>query len=170
MSSVQACGSLRIALLIAVVSGCAGGPRLGVKLAVPIPSSVLMESRTIDNAVQSRPGLLTKEAFESIAGSVRALRADPSELFILVGDTIRIANEVRILALDSAGTVLGELPYYDFAYQGRGFFLLADGRARLNRVGTVVFTARLPTRHWRGTESTRPTTIVSLVVRRDAWP
>jgi hypothetical protein len=156
--------ALALLLLALASSGCIRIGRRGVSASVPIPSSVLLESRTLDHAVRDRPGLLTPEQIETIAPSIRALRADPVELSLLVGDTVRVADQVRILALDSAGAVLGEIPVYDFGYVGRGFRLLADGRVHLRRAGTVRFTARLPARHWSGRESARPSVQVALVV------
>ena len=157
----QALGLLLLAL---ASSGCIRVGRHGVSVSVPIPSSVLLESRTLDHAVRNRPGLLTPEQYDALAPSIRTLRSDPAELTLLVGDTVRVADQVRILALDSAGTVLGEIPVYDWAYAGRGFRLLADGRVHLRREGTVRFTARLPARHWSGRESARPSVQVALVV------
>jgi len=82
----------------------------------------------------------------------------------MVSDTVRVADQVRILALDSAGAVIGEVPVYDFGYRGRGFLMLKDGRVHLRREGTVRFTARLQARHWSGRESARPSVQVALVV------
>jgi hypothetical protein len=156
--------TLALLLLALASAGCIRIGRRGVSASVPIPSSVLLESRTLDHAVRDRPGLLTPEQLEIIAPSIRALRADPVELSLLAGDTVRVADHVRILALDSAGAVLGEIAVYDFGYAGRGFRLLADGRVHLRREGTVRFTARLPARHWSGRESARPSVQVALVV------
>ena len=151
-------------LLALAIAGCMRVSRRGVSASVPIPTSMVSESRTVDNTVSARAGRLTLEQLAIIAPTIRALRADPAELSLLAGDTVRVADRVRILALDSAGAVLGELPVYDFGYRGRGFLMLKDGRVHLRREGTVRFTARLQSRHWSGRESVRPSAQVSLVV------
>ena len=106
-----------------------------------------------------------------LASSIRTLRADPIELPQLVGDTIRVADLVRVLAIDSTGTVLGEIRFYDSNYSGalRGFRILSDGRVYLSRRGTVRFRARLPKQYWRGAESARPSAEVSIVVHGGAF-
>lgn len=165
MTSARA---LSVALLVASTSACLAPRGRGVSATIPVPASVLMESRTVDRAVPARAGQLTPAQVDSLAPRIRALRAEPAELEQVIGDTVRIASHVRILALDSAGTVLGELSVYDFGYTGRGFRLLADGRVYLSRVGTVRFTAQLPAALWRGAPAERPSALVTLTIRRDA--
>jgi hypothetical protein len=140
----------------------AGGGGIGVS--VPIPSSVVTESPTITHSVPTRAGQLSQQQFDSVAPAIRGLRADPAELSLLVGDTVRVSALVRIVALDSAGAALGEITMYDFGYSGRGFRLLSDGQVTLSRAGTVRFTARLAPRYWRGRDSARPSTQVALIV------
>lgn len=156
--------SALVVSLVLAAAGCVKVGRGGVSAAVPIPSSVLLESRSIDHAVPAREGVLTRERFAAIASSVRALRADPTSLSVDAGDTIRVADLVRIHALDSAGVSLGEIPFHDFAYTGRGFRLLTDGRVRLGRAGTVTYTARMPASLWPGDAKTRPSVQVPLLV------
>ena len=158
-----------LVVLSLATSGCLSAGKRGASLSVPIPSSVLLESRTVDHSVPERLGRLSSEEFEAVASSVRSLRADPEELSQLVGDTIRVADLVRVLAIDSAGVVLGEMPLYDFVYSGRRFRLLSDGRVHLSRRGTIRFRARLPKRYWRGAESARPSAEVSIVVHAGAF-
>lgn len=158
--------SVAIALLLTLASACISSSGRGVSASLPVPASVLMDSRTIDRGVPARSGQLTAAQVDSLAPRIRALRADPDALDAFVGDTVRVAREVRILALDSAGTVLGELPVYDFGYTGRGFRLLADGGLSLSRAGTIVFTARLPATLWIGAPAKRPSAVVTLTIRR----
>jgi len=162
---------LALVLLVPATSGCLRAGRQGFVVSVPIPSSVLFESRTIDHSVPERPGQLSPAEFEVLASSIRTLRADPIELPQLVGDTIRVADLVRVLAIDSTGTVLGEIRFYDWNYSGalRGFRILSDGRVYLSRRGTVRFRARLRKQYWRGAESARPSAEVSIVVHGGAF-
>jgi hypothetical protein len=146
--------------------GCFSIGRGGASASVPIPVSAVSESARIDHSAPERAGRLTQEQYFAIAASIRSLRADPTELEVEAGDTIRVADLVRIVAYDSAGTLLGELPFYDFTYQGRGFRLLSDGRVRLGRAGTVMFTASMPATHWTGQPRARPSTRVPIVVHR----
>lgn len=151
-------------MLTVMTAGCIHIGKGGVSASAPIPSSVLMESRTVDHSAPARPGQLTPQEVDSIAPSIRSLRAQPFEVTAFVGDTIRIADLVRVVALDSAGLALGEMPRYDFTYNGRGFRLLADGRVHLRRRGTVRFSASLPPRLWTGPKSKRPSTEVKIMV------
>lgn len=156
-----------LALLTFATAGCIHVGKGGIGVSAPIPASTMMESRTSDHSVPDRPGLLTQEKFESIATSIRTLRAQPAELTAFRGDTLRIADLVRIVAFDSSGAALGEIPRYDWNYSGRGFRLLTDGRVHVRRTGTVRFTARLPKQLWSGDESRRPSAQVKLMVVDD---
>lgn len=162
--TIRAAGFL---LLAFATAGCIHIGKGGIGVSAPIPTSILFESRTSDHTVPDRPGLLTLQEFDSIAPSIRALRAAPTELTAFRGDTLRIADLVRIQAFDSSGVALGEIPRYDWTYNGRGFFLLTDGRVHLRRRGTVRFTARLSKRLWFGDESKRPSAQVKLTVVDD---
>jgi hypothetical protein len=99
-----------------------------------------------------------------LAPSVRALRAEPGALTVQRGDTLRMADLVRIIALDSAGTPLGELPYSDYGFEGRGFFLLADGRVTFTRPGRLTYTVQWPESVWPGRASRRPMVAVPIRV------
>ena len=156
--------AVAVVLLTFATAGCIHIGKGGIGLSVPVPASTIMESRTIDHSVPDRPGLLTQEEFDSIAPSIRTLRAEPAELTAFRGDTLRMPDLVRIQAFDSAGVALGEIPRYDWKYSGRGFFLLTDGRVHLRRKGTVRFTVRLPKRLWSVDESERPSAQVTLMV------
>ena len=51
--------------------------------------------------------------YGEIAPRVARLRVSPAEIRIGVGDTVAVANRVRVFAIDSAGTNLGSLSTYD---------------------------------------------------------
>lgn len=162
---------VRLTLVCGIVlatGGCVRVQGRGVSVSVPVPSSMVMESTSVAHTVPVRAGQLTAAQLDSIAPFIHSLSAEPPELLQLVGDTVNVSALVRIIALDSAGSVLGELSTYDFGFSGRGFRLLADGRLHLGRAGTVRFTARLPKRHWAGREGERPAATVAVQVQRAA--
>lgn len=102
------------------VLGCLRVSRTGASVALPVPVSPALESRTITDPAPGRAGQLTRTELDSIAPHVRSLRASPQDLVHTVGDSIRVRELVRVLALDSAGAVLGDLPYFDYGFSGRG--------------------------------------------------
>jgi hypothetical protein len=140
----------------------------GVSATVPVPISPALESRTPDYKVPERGGQLTREQMDSIAPRIRALRADPTRLALAVGDTLHMPSVLRVYALDSAGTVLGELPSYDFAFSGRGMRLLASGRFVFSRPGRMRFTPSLHEFLWRGRAADLPEVTVDITVYRNA--
>ncbi len=152
--------------MVACLAGCIRASGGEMSVSYPIPISRALESRTINYRVPDRAGKLTPAQRDSIAPRIRALRADPADLALEVGDTLRLPDVVRIFALDSAGTVLGELPNYDFAFSGRGFRILADGRFVFSRAGRMRFTASLQTVLWRGRPADLPEATVSVTVYR----
>lgn len=158
---------IRMGALVAcafVAGACVQVSGSEVGVAVPLPVAPGLESRTVDYVVPDRPGQLTRAQVDSLAPRVQALRAEPAVLRRAVGDTLRMAESVRVYALDSAGVVLGELPGYDFSFSGRGMRLLADGRFLLSRTGTMRFTARFPEQYWRGRRGEQPAATVTIVV------
>ncbi len=149
------------------VLGCLRVSRTGASVAIPVPVSPALESRTINDPTPRRAEQLSSAQLDSVAPHVRALRVTPDELTQTVGDSIRVRALVRVFALDSAGGVLGELPYFDYGFSGRGARLLADGRLVLGRAGTVTYTFLFPQAHWQGRGSTRPSTTVRITVFRN---
>ncbi|MCZ8206441.1 MAG: hypothetical protein O9271_17740 [Gemmatimonas sp.] len=160
----------RAVALAAVVFGSSACVRVSkgeVAVAVPVPvrASSALESRTVDYVVPERAGRLSYPAMDSVGQRVRALRVAPTALTVAVGDTVRMAEVLRVEALDSAGVVLGELPGYDFGFSGRGMRLLADGRFVFSRTGTTRFTAQFPEQFWRGKPADRPAASVSITIQ-----
>jgi hypothetical protein len=151
-----------------VCSGCVRLSKGELAVTVPLPASPTLESRTVDYSVPERAGRLSFAAMDSVGPRTRALRVAPPALDVAVGDTVRMAERLRVEALDSAGVVLGELPSYDFGFSGRGMRLLADGRFVFSRAGTMRFTAQLPERYWRGTAADQPAVAVAIRVSHEA--
>ena len=165
MSIGMRCG-LAVVLSIVTLTSCMRGGGKGIS--TPLPAGLFGVPSTIDYAVPERAGNLSRAEAVLIAPKIRALSADPTEFQHIVGDTIRFTDDVRILAVDSAGIVLGELPAYDFSFPVRSLRLLPDGRFVCVRAGTVRFTARLPKEAWTGAAAKRPATIVTINVASDA--
>jgi hypothetical protein len=151
-----------------MLTACLRIGREGVSATVPLPVGAALESRTPDYRVPERSGQLTRAQVDSIAPRIRALRADPTELAVAVGDTVHMPSVLRVFALDSAGTVLGELPSYDFAFSGRGMRLLASGRFVFSRPGRMRFTPSLHEFLWRGRATDLPEVTVAITVYRSA--
>jgi hypothetical protein len=116
------------------------------RVSIPTPTvlSGSLETRQIAYRVPEREGQLSRAATDSLRDRIALLQAQPHELHHAVGDTVDVAREARVLAIDSDQRVLGELAHYDFAFEGKGFRLLRDGRVVVRRAGLLRFTARLP--------------------------
>ena len=52
--------------------------------------------------------------YTEVAPRIARITADPMEIRISAGDTVRVASKVRVFALDSAGKNLGSLSTYDY--------------------------------------------------------
>jgi imidazolonepropionase-like amidohydrolase len=90
--------------------------------------------------------------YAEIAPHVSRLRVTPAEIRIGVGDTVVIANHVRVFAIDSAGRSLGSLSTYDVAMTAGAAGPVSTsprtfvGRQRGESVVTVSFSRAL----WTG--------------------
>ena len=158
-------------LLLAAIVGVTGCLRVSaseVSATLPLPLAPGLASRTPEYRGPAREGMLTHAQVDSLSSRIRALRAEPAQLSASEGDTVRISDVLQIIALDSAGVALGELPYYDFAFGGRGMRLLADGRFVFGRAGSVRFTASFPESLWRGKPADMPSITIPISVERPA--
>lgn len=152
--------SLAVCSAIAVI-GCRSAGGVGVSS--PVPVAVVAETKTFSYEIDNRPGRLTPEQFERVAGDIRTLVAQPVEVRVAVGESVRLSDVLQVVARDSLGGVLGELPYFDFSLAGRGFRLLKDGQVRFTRPGTVRVTVRVPSRLWRRADVPRPSVQAAVV-------
>lgn len=156
---------LAAAIGLAALTACMRGG--GVGLSAPLPGALFGVPGTTDFVVPERVGKLSREEMERVMPRIRSLRAEPAELQQIVGDTIRLSDQVRVLALDSTGAVLGELPGYDFSFPARSLRLLVDGRIVCVRAGKVPFTARLPESVSEGARKSRAAAVVTINVAPD---
>lgn len=151
-------------MLMTSLAGCLRVGRDGVSVSVPLPATAALGAGPIEYTPPApRAGALSPDEYRAIGPRIRSLRSDPAELRFSVGDTIRASQQLRIIALDSTGAELGEIPYFDFAFSGRGFRMTSDARIVLHRAGTTEFTASLPEEIWRGRESRRPKVKVEII-------
>jgi hypothetical protein len=112
-----------------------------------------------------RPGQLLPAEVALMAAAVTSLRAEPATLSIRTGDRIALRDHVRILAVDSSGTVLGELGFYDWNYEGSALRTLSDGRVYGRSPGRVSFTVTFPAQSWPvAAASAKPTLTIPITV------
>jgi hypothetical protein len=156
----------RLALFLPLMASaaCVRASTSGVSVSVPLPAGVVMEAREIERPPLERSGVIPPADMPALAPRVHHLRAEPAELSVQRGDTLRMSDLLRVLAVDSTGTVLGELPYSDYGYEGRSVFLLRDGRVTFTRAGALTYTVQWPESVWPGRASRRPTVRVPIRV------
>ena len=65
--------------------------------------------------VRQDSGNIPIARYAEIAARVARLRADPGLIRVAIGDTVTISNELKVYAIDGAGTNLGSLSTYDYA-------------------------------------------------------
>jgi imidazolonepropionase-like amidohydrolase len=99
--------------------------------------------------VRQDSGAIPIARYGDVAPRVATLRAEPAELRIAVGDTLIAWDNVRIYAVDKAGTSLGWLSTYDVSLQGDAAVPLTPGsrvfvgRQRGESIVTVTFSRAL---------------------------
>ena len=110
----------------AVVSGialgaCAGGapapepePRLPV-VASPIVGAAVRDSVRVQWNVPERAGQLSDERLAELRPRIARLVADPDTFRMGLADSVFLAQRVRVLAVDSEGSILGEIRRYGFS-------------------------------------------------------
>ncbi len=59
------------------------------------------------------PGGISFAQLRAVVPRIRALRAEPPRIDLVVGQRIDVASALRIVALDSAGRELGRLTHFD---------------------------------------------------------
>jgi hypothetical protein len=158
--SRRALGAL---VLLGSLTACLRVGRDGASFSFPIPAAMVGASKIEYTPPAPRANALTNEEYKAIGPRIRSLRSDPTEFRLSVGDTIRASEVLRIMAFDSAGTVLGEIPFYDYSISGRGVRMTSDARIVLVRAGTFDFIASLPEDMWRGRKASRPKVRVEFI-------
>ncbi|HRN53497.1 MAG TPA: carboxypeptidase-like regulatory domain-containing protein [Gemmatimonadaceae bacterium] len=95
--------------------------------------------------VPQREGQLTDSQLVALAPRIAALRAEPEALTLDATGALPLSQLLRVLAVDEAGVVLGEVRNYGFALRD-GLYIDSTGAVRGNRVGTGRFIATIPER------------------------
>lgn len=124
---------------------------------------IAADSNALRFTIPRRVGQISADSLARIAGRVASLRAEPSLLTMRVGDSVSLHDRLRIIAIDSGGTELGELYGYDFSPRGP-LWLVRDGRIWARELGTAEFHASFPQRLWKGDRAGRPTVVVPILI------
>ncbi len=123
---------LLMALSTTTVSSC-----------IRIPTS-LTYRRTQFEAPAQRPGQMNWTETQGLCRVVAALDVTPRVLYIRRNEQVDIWEHLRVMALDSAGQVLGEPRLFDWSFTGRQLQILSDGDVLGRRVGETTLVVRLP--------------------------
>lgn len=95
--------------------------------------------------VPQREGQLTDSQLVALAPRIAALRAEPEALTLDATGALPLSQVLRVLAVDEAGVVLGEIRNYNFELRD-GLYIDSTGAVRGNRVGTGRFIASISER------------------------
>ena len=90
--------------------------------------------------------------YADIAPRIARLRVAPAEIRIRSGDTLSVADRVKVYAIDTAGVTLGSLSTYDFSLTtGAVSAILAGGRRVVGeRPGESYIVVSFPRALWTG--------------------
>ena len=126
-----------------------------VSAGVRVPNvSVLDSFRTgvSVTVVQRDSAAIPIARYAEIAPSIARLRVDPAEIRIKSGDTVSVADRVKVYAIDTAGVTLGSLSTYDFSLTtGAVSPILAGGRRIVGeRPGESYIVVSFPRALWTG--------------------
>lgn len=108
-----------------------------------VPTS-LTYRRTQFEAPAQRPGQMSWTETQGLCRVVAALDVAPRVLYIRRDEQLSIWEHLRVMALDSAGRVLGEPRLFDWSFTGRQLQILSDGDVLGRRVGETTLVVKLP--------------------------
>jgi imidazolonepropionase-like amidohydrolase len=88
--------------------------------------------------------------YVDVAPRIARLRADPVEVRVAVGDTVSVANRVKVYAMDSAGATLGSLSTFDITVTTGAISPLANNPRTFvaDRKGEAPITVSFPRALW----------------------
>jgi len=103
--------------------------------------------------------------YVDVAPRIARLRVEPTELRIAVGDTVTVANRIRVFAVDSAGATFGTLSTYDVSLTTGGVMPVTGGPRTVigQRAGELVITVSFPRALWPR-QGDPPTTQLRIIV------
>lgn len=114
-----------------------------VSSCIRIPTS-LTYRRSQFEAPAQRPGQMNWTETQGLCAVVAALDATPRVLYIRRDEQVSVWEHLRVMALDSAGQVLGEPRLFDWSFTGRQLQILPDGDVLGRRLGETTLVVRLP--------------------------
>jgi len=91
-----------------------------------------------------RPGQMNWTETQGLCSVVAALDVTPRVLYIRRDEQVGIIDHLRVMALDSAGHVLGEPRLFDWSFTGRQLQILSEGDVLGRRVGETTLVIKYP--------------------------
>ena len=138
-----------IVLAAVLLSGCRGQSPASAPTPevtrVPFTNVRMGGAMAVQWRVPARDGQLTESQLTELAPRIAELRAEPATFDLDATSALALSQHMRVLAVDDAGVVLGELRQYDFELRD-GIYIDSTGAIRGNRVGTGRFLASVPRR------------------------
>jgi hypothetical protein len=120
--------------------------------------------RTVEHGVMRIPdNMMRPDEAKALGTRFVALRAIPDSASIRVGDTLSF-DSIQILAVDSAGKVLGRLPIFNTRVDGKAGNLLLFRGVAGERPGLTVLTITVPRPFWFRTDLAPPATQLKVSV------
>ncbi len=160
---------LRLLMMVALAAGCRAKPPVNpapqhpdVQVR-PVTIQAVVDSQRVRWNVPPRDGQLSDSQLVALAPRIAGLRAEPDSLTIALGDSLLLPRLVRVLVVDDAGAVLGELRRYSFTLTGN-LYIGPSGAIRARQAGSGQFSATIPARltgdfRTRGPAVVRVTTV-----------
>ena len=151
-------------LCIIALSACVRSPRTSTP---ETGTAVRTETRREVVALpDAGPGEISFRQFRAVIPRIRALRADPSRIELVVGQRIDLAHDLRVVALDSAGRELGRLMTFDQALDSPAAELDGPGGVRGVQPGEGVLIVEVSLFAQYGGQGSPPRLEIPIVVRR----
>lgn len=136
-------------LLVLAVAACAGG----ATAADSDPDAVRgLALEALDARSSSDPAAIRVTRLRAVAPRIEALRVEPARVVLRVGETYDYEAELRVMAYDASGELLGRLMVYDHRVSGRAAYVW-NWQVIADRPGETVLTVSVPSRPGAGDEA-----------------
>ena len=137
-------------------------------LMIPSPSLSAQDTthtyHTVERGVMRVPdGMMTPADTKALGPRFVALRVIPDSVSIRVGDTLAF-DSIRLVAVDSAGRILGRLPVFDTRMEGTSARLLLFRGVTGVGPGVTLVVFDVPRPFWFRGDSARPVTQLKVSV------
>jgi hypothetical protein len=114
--------------------------------------------RTVERGTMPLPaGMMTPNDVRALGPRFVGVRVIPDSVSLRVGDTLAF-DSIRLVAVDSAGRILGRLPIFDTHMNGSSARLLLFRGLAAVRSGLTLVLFPVPRPFWFQADSTRPVT------------